>query len=57
LEQACGRPVHILSGVTGAGVDLVLRALQEAITEHRAASNHDADDAEPANDAPVAWQP
>ncbi len=35
LRKASGRPVMLLSGVTGQGVPEVLRALQAAITAHR----------------------
>ena len=35
LERASGRPVMLLSGVTGQGVPEVLRALQTAIAEAR----------------------
>ncbi|RYI24042.1 MAG: GTPase ObgE [Acetobacteraceae bacterium] len=36
LERAVGRPVLLLSGVTGEGVPQALRALQDAITAKRA---------------------
>ena len=35
LRKASGRPVMLLSGVTGQGVPEVLRALQNAITDNR----------------------
>jgi GTP-binding protein len=35
LAKASGRPVMVLSGVTGEGVPEVLRALQNAVTEER----------------------
>jgi len=35
LAKASGQAVHVMSGVTGAGVPEVLRALQNAITAHR----------------------
>jgi len=37
LSRAAGQPVHLMSGVTGQGVPEMLRALQDAITAHRAA--------------------
>src|SRR5215475_8656383 len=36
LEKACGHPVHLLSGVSGQGVDDVLRALVKEIKKRRA---------------------
>jgi GTP-binding protein len=36
LAKASGQEVHVMSGVTGQGVPEVLRALQNAITAHRA---------------------
>jgi GTP-binding protein len=36
LARASGRPVHVISGVTGQGVPEMLRALQNAITLQRA---------------------
>jgi GTP-binding protein len=36
LERACGRPVHVISGATGEGVPVVLRALADAIAARRA---------------------
>ncbi len=35
LEKACGRKVHLMSGVTGEGVDSVLRALAREIVKRR----------------------
>jgi GTP-binding protein len=35
LAKASGQAVHVMSGVSGAGVPEVLRALQNAITAHR----------------------
>ncbi|WP_431282971.1 GTPase ObgE [Humitalea sp. 24SJ18S-53] len=35
LERACGAPVLLLSGATGGGVPQALRALADAIAEHR----------------------
>jgi GTP-binding protein len=37
LARASGEPVHLISGATGQGVPELLRALQTAITAHRAA--------------------
>jgi GTP-binding protein len=36
LAEASGQEVHVMSGVTGEGVPEMLRALQNAITTHRA---------------------
>ena len=36
LARASGQPVHLMSGATGQGVPEMLRALQDAITAHRA---------------------
>jgi hypothetical protein len=36
LAKASGRPVMVMSGVSGQGVPEVLRALWTAIEEHRA---------------------
>ena len=36
LARASGGPVHLISGATGQGVPEMLRALQDAITRHRA---------------------
>jgi GTP-binding protein len=36
LSRAAGQPVHLMSGATGQGVPQMLRALQDAITRHRA---------------------
>jgi GTP-binding protein len=36
LARAAGQPVHLMSGATGQGVPQMLRALQDAITRHRA---------------------
>jgi len=35
LERACGHPVHLISGATGEGVPLVLRALADTIRQAR----------------------
>jgi len=35
LEKACGHEVHLLSGVSGAGVDTVLRALAKEVQKRR----------------------
>jgi GTP-binding protein len=35
LEKACGHPVHLMSGVSGEGVDAVLRALVKEIRKRR----------------------
>ncbi len=35
LERACGHPVQVISGATGAGVPAVLRALADTIIAHR----------------------
>ena len=37
LEKACGHDVHLLSGVSGAGVDEILRALASEIAAQRTA--------------------
>ena len=37
LERACGGPVLLLSGATGAGVPEVLRAIADRVAEARAA--------------------
>ncbi len=36
LEKACGRHVHVISGVTGAGINTVLRAMMRNIGDRRA---------------------
>lgn len=38
LEKACGHEVHLLSGVSGAGVDEILRALASEIAAQRTAA-------------------
>lgn len=38
LEKACGHDVHLLSGVSGAGVDEILRALASEIAAQRTAA-------------------
>jgi GTP-binding protein len=43
LEKASGQPVHVISGVTGAGINTVLRAMAREITRrrlHRAEERH-----------------
>ena len=35
LEKACGQEVHLISGVSGAGVDTVLRAMAKEIRNRR----------------------
>ena len=43
LEKACGHEVHVISGVTGAGINTVLRAMARQITHrrlHRAEERH-----------------
>jgi GTP-binding protein len=35
LEKASGQPVHVISGVTGAGINTVLRAMAREITQRR----------------------
>jgi len=54
LADACGRPVFVLSGVTGEGVTPVLRALLQAIDRDRAAA---AAPPEPAEDTVKVWTP
>jgi GTP-binding protein len=36
LEKACGHDVHVISGVSGEGVDAVLRAMAKVIRKARA---------------------
>jgi GTP-binding protein len=35
LEKACGQEVHLISGVSGAGIDTVLRAMAKEIRARR----------------------
>ena len=35
LEKACGHKVHVISGVTGEGINTVLRAMAKEITDRR----------------------
>jgi GTP-binding protein len=35
LEKACGQEVHLISGVSGAGIDTVLRAMAKEIRNRR----------------------
>jgi GTPase len=51
LEKACGHEVHLLSGVTGAGVQTVLRALAREIRKSRKSP------AKPAAVAHARWVP
>jgi GTP-binding protein len=50
LEKACGHKVHVISGVSGAGVNTVLRAMAKEINQRRAER---ADVAAHARPAPV----
>jgi len=48
LEKACGHKVHVISGVTGEGIDSVLRAMAKEINKRRAERAEDAAEAQPA---------
>src|SRR6185312_3642453 len=50
LEKASGHPVHVISGVTGAGINTVLRAMAREITRRR---QHRAEERQYARPAPV----
>ncbi len=50
LEKASGQQVHVISGVTGAGVNAVLRAMAREITRRRL---HRADERQYARPAPM----
>jgi GTP-binding protein len=50
LEKACGHKVHVISGVTGEGINTVLRAMAKEINQRRAER---ADEAAGARPAPV----
>jgi GTP-binding protein len=48
LEKACGHKVHIISGVTGEGINTVLRAMAREINRRRAERAEEAQYARPA---------
>ena len=48
LEKACGHKVHMISGVTGEGINTVLRAMAKEINQRRAERAEDAAYARPA---------
>ena len=56
LAQETGGPVYVISGVTGDGVDGVLRALLKTINAARAAERRDTE-AETEDAPPATWQP
>ena len=45
LEKACGHKVFVISGVSGEGVDTVLRAMAKEIAKQRSRSNRSQGDA------------
>ncbi len=57
LEKACGHPVHAMSGVSGAGVDIVLRALARQVRIARGTNENDGDDEQAPPDRPQGWTP
>jgi predicted GTPase len=42
LEKACGHKVHVISGVSGEGINTVLRAMAKEINQRRAERSEDA---------------
>ncbi|MGE3302808.1 MAG: GTPase ObgE [Hyphomonadaceae bacterium] len=54
LRRAAGKPVLLVSGVSGEGVREALRAVNEIVREGRASARQEEDDAPP---APTAWRP
>jgi GTP-binding protein len=50
LEKSSGQPVHVISGVTGAGINTVLRAMAREIAQRRL---HRAEERQYARPAPV----
>jgi GTP-binding protein len=48
LEKASGQPVHVISGVTGAGINTVLRAMAREITRRRQSRAEERDYGRPA---------
>ncbi|HZQ40151.1 MAG TPA: GTPase ObgE, partial [Rhizomicrobium sp.] len=47
LEKASGQPVHVISGVTGAGINAVLRAMAREIAQRRTTRAEERYDARP----------